>query len=306
MCGVTEANDESTMPLFSNANQSVHYLVRGQGEALLMIHGLGSSGADWAMQVPALERQFRLIVPDLPGCGHSGALPENCSIGDMAENLWALLDHLDVSCTNIVGFSLGGAVGLEMSLQRPAAVPRLALINSLSSYEVTDMNKWLEARVPLALISLFGMQWAGRQFAGRLFPHPWQESMRARAAQVVGAGSAKSYLGLMRALENWNANDRLAALACRTLVVAAEHDYVPIAEKHALAAALNAELLVIRGSRHGTPFDSIAATNAILVALLTDAALPLTADCECDESEIRYPLSFIGSLAEQHALGPQA
>jgi pimeloyl-ACP methyl ester carboxylesterase len=192
-----------------------------------------------------------------------------------------------------------------MSLQRPAAVPRLALINSLSSYEVTDVNKWLEARVPLALISLFGMQWAGRKFAGRLFPHPWQESMRERAARVVGAGSAKSYLGLMRALEQWNANDRLDTLACRTLIVAAEHDYVPIAEKHALAAALNAELVVIRGSRHGTPFDSIAATNAILVALLNDEALPLTDDYGCDEPEIHHPLSFVGSLAEQHALGPQ-
>jgi len=293
------------MSLFANANQSLHYLVRGHGEALLMIHGLGSSGADWAMQVPALEEQFQLIVPDLPGCGHSGALPENCSIADLADNLWALLDHLGVTRSNIVGFSLGGAVGLEMSLQRPAAVPRLALINSLSSYEVTDVNKWLEARVPLALISVFGMQWAGRKFAGRLFPHPWQGWMRERAALVVGAGSAKSYLALMRALEQWNANDRLDTLACRTLIVAAEHDYVPIAEKHALAAALNAELVVIRGSRHGTPFDSIAATNAILVAFLNDAALPLTEDCECDEPAIHYPLAFAGSLAEQHALGPR-
>ncbi len=99
----------------------------------------------------------------------------------MADNLWALLDHLGVKRSNIVGFSLGGAIGLEMSLQRPAAVPRLALINSLSSYVVTDVNKWLEARVPLALISLFGMQWAGRKFAGRLFPHPWQGWMRERA-----------------------------------------------------------------------------------------------------------------------------
>ncbi len=271
-----------------------------------MIHGLGSSGADWAMQVPALERQFQLIVPDLPGCGHSGALPENCSIADMAATLWTLLDHLNVLRPNIVGFSLGGAVGLEMSLQRPDAVPRLALINSLSSYEVTDMNKWLEARVPSALIAVFGMQWAGRKFAERLFPHPWQDSMRERAAQVVGAVPAKSYRGLMRALEHWTANDRLKALACRTLVIAAEHDYVPIAEKHALAAALHAELVVIRGSRHGTPFDSIGATNAILLAWLTDAALPLPGDCDCDEPEIFHPLSFAGSLAEQHALGPCA
>jgi pimeloyl-ACP methyl ester carboxylesterase len=70
--------------------------------------------------------------------------------------------------------------------------------------------------------------------------------------------------------------------------------------------ALHAELVVIRGSRHGTPFDSIAATNAILLALLTDTALPSDSQNECDEQELSYPLSFVGSLAEQHALGPQS
>jgi pimeloyl-ACP methyl ester carboxylesterase len=45
---------------------------------LLLIHGLGSSGADWALQVRALERQFRLVVPGLPGCG---SLAEQHALG---------------------------------------------------------------------------------------------------------------------------------------------------------------------------------------------------------------------------------
>ena len=59
------------MPFFRDDESSIHYLQRGRGEPLLLIHGLGCSGAAWAFQVAALEQRFRLIIPDLPGSGHS-------------------------------------------------------------------------------------------------------------------------------------------------------------------------------------------------------------------------------------------
>ena len=164
----------SIMGRLCHDDQSLYYLLRGHGDPLLLIHGLGSSGADWAMQVAALEGRFRLIVPDLPGCGHSGLLPVECSIAGFAKSLWALLDHLEIERPNIIGFSPGGAVALEMALQRPNLVPRLALINSLASYRIDHWRKWLEARGSSALVSLFGMRFAGRLFAARLFPHPRQ------------------------------------------------------------------------------------------------------------------------------------
>jgi len=61
------------MPFFSDVESSIHYLERGRGEPLLLIHGLGCNGAAWAFQVAALEHRFRLIIPDLPGSGHSFA-----------------------------------------------------------------------------------------------------------------------------------------------------------------------------------------------------------------------------------------
>src|SRR5208282_1629730 len=117
------------MAYFRNKKTSLHYLVRGHGEPLLLIHGLGGSGADWALQVAALEKQFRVIVPDLPGSGFSPPPRHEYTIGGFATALWSLLDHLRVPRANIIVFSLGGAVALEMAAQRPARVPRLGLIN---------------------------------------------------------------------------------------------------------------------------------------------------------------------------------
>ena len=291
------------MALFVHDGRSIHYLERGSGEPLkILIHGLGSSGADWVMQVAALQRRFRVIIPDLPGCGRSARPRGSCSISGFAAALWSLLDHLEVRRTNIVGFSLGGAVGIEMALQRPDAVHRLALINSLATYRLDHWRKWLEASLPIVLIPLLGMRRTARLAARRLFPHPWQRVLRERAALAAGAVSARAYLATGCALLRWTAVQRLHALRCKVLMIAAENDFTPLAEKRALASKLGADLVVVRGSRHGTPFDAVRVTNASLLALLTDRPLPPEERRRRDEAERWHELPLTGSLAEEHAV----
>jgi pimeloyl-ACP methyl ester carboxylesterase len=279
----------------------LHYRIRGVGEPVLLIHGLGSSGADWALQVSALESGFRVIVPDLPGCGHSERRSGACAIESFADILWTLLDDLNEPRINIVGFSLGGAVALEMALQRPDAVPSLALINTLATYQVDDWRKWYEARVPAALVRLLGMRNMARLMAGRSFPEPWQQKMRDRAIAVVGAVPAASYLAMAAALERWSATERLDRLRSRILMIAAEHDFTPLAEKRTLAARIGANLMVVRGSRHGTPFDSIALTNASLLAHLHDQPLPACSTWARDELANEPAWLLAAGIADEHA-----
>jgi hypothetical protein len=92
-------------------------------------------------------------------------------------------------------------------------------------------------------------------------------------------------------------------LRSRILLIAAEHDFTPLAEKRELAARLNADIVVVRGSRHGTPFDSIDVTNASLLALLTDQPLPPEARWVRDTPLRAQALSLTGSIAEEHAMG---
>src|SRR5580704_8219955 len=292
------------MPFFRDDGLSIHYLERGRGEPLLLIHGLGSSGADWAFQVAALEHRFRVIVPDLPGSGHSLPPRSEYTIAGFASALWKLMDHLEIARPNIVGFSLGGAVALEMATLRPACVPKLGLINSLATYKPRDLRKWLETYVAATLVRLVGMPRAACLMAARLFPEPWQRAMREHAAGSMGAVPANSYLGTGLALARWAVLDRLDRLKSRVLLIAAENDFTPLAEKRDLAQRLNAELVVVRGSRHGTPFDSIEVTNASLLALLTDQPLPPPARWVRDEPTRVQDLSLRGSIAEEHALSP--
>jgi 3-oxoadipate enol-lactonase len=279
----------------------LHYLVRGSGEPLLLLHGLGSSGADWGFQIAALVPQFQVIVPDLPGCGHSSPVFGECSIGGLAETMWSLMDRLGVANPNVVGFSLGGAVALEMALQRPGAVPRLALINSLASYRIDHWRKWCYARIPVAMIRTLGMKTTARMLAGRSFPERWQRAMRDRAIAVVSAAPIAGYVGLVAALEHWDATPRLTSLRSRTVLIAGELDFPPAAAKRVLAAALGADLVVVRGSRHATPFDAVEATNATLLALLNDSPLPPEAARVRDDAQSTPEWRFARAVAEAHA-----
>lgn len=242
-------------------------------EPVLLVHGLGSTGADWAFQIEALAARYRVLVPDLPGAGRSAA-PKRHAIGVYAERILSLLDALKVPRTHLVGFSLGGAVALELALQAPERVLRLATINSLPSYRPDTWRKRLELHGTLGLVRSLGLRRAAGMVGRRLFPHPHQDAMRERVRAVLAAYPKDVYLAQARALAGWCALARIDALQALMLMLAAEHDYTTLAEKQRWARRMGAELALVRGSRHGTPFDAIAATNNALLAFLGGQPLP--------------------------------
>lgn len=262
----------------------LHVRCYGEGPPLLLIHGLGSSGDDWAFQIAPLAARHHLIVPDLRGCGASPAGAAATSISGFATDLWHLLDVMGIAQTDIAGFSMGGAVALEMALMRPDAVARLATINSLPSYRVDHWRKWMELNLQIGMVRFLGMRRTASMAARRLFPHERHAAMRQRVIDVVGSAAPDPYLRCARALASWCAAERLSAIRARMLMIAGEHDYTGLPEKRRWAQRLGAELAVVQGSRHGTPFDAIAATNACLLAFFADAALPVELQIDQDGS----------------------
>lgn len=261
------------MPAVEVNDTSIYYECAGSGPPLLMIHGLGSSGDDWAFQRAAFAAHFCLVLPDLRGAGRSAKPAGAYSIAQFAQDLWALLDALAIESVAILGFSLGGAVAQEMALAHPARVTRLVLCNALANYRMDTWRKWLEARLQLGLVHVLGLRRTARLVANRLFPHEDQAPKRQRVIDVLGANPKAAYLSSIHALIGWSALERIHAIRCPVLVLAAEFDYTPIADKRAEAARFpDACFVVVEGARHGMPFDSIDAFNARVLEFLTAAA----------------------------------
>jgi pimeloyl-ACP methyl ester carboxylesterase len=100
---------------------------RGEGQPVLMIHGLGYARWGWEPVVESLAREFRLLLFDNRGIGESEAPPGPYSARAMAEDAVAVLDEAGVERAHVVGTSLGGMVAQELALGRPERVDRLVL-----------------------------------------------------------------------------------------------------------------------------------------------------------------------------------
>ena len=101
---------------------------------------------------PALARNSCSAGGDCHGAGLRGTPPGPSRIELFARDRWSLLDHLQVDRCHVVGFSLGGAVALEMALQQPSRAQRLVMINAIPSYRVDHWRKWLEAHLQINLV----------------------------------------------------------------------------------------------------------------------------------------------------------
>jgi pimeloyl-ACP methyl ester carboxylesterase len=102
----------------------------GQGEALLLIHGMAGSSHTWRAIMPQLSKKYRVIAPDLLGHGQSAKPRTDYSLGAFAVCLRDLLDELEVESATVVGHSLGGGIAMQFLYQHPDYCRRLVLISS--------------------------------------------------------------------------------------------------------------------------------------------------------------------------------
>ncbi|BBZ45902.1 alpha/beta fold hydrolase [Mycobacterium parmense] len=108
----------------------VAYRDEGEGQVLLLIHGMAGSSDTWRAVIPRLSRSFRVIAPDLLGHGASDKPRGDYSLGAFAVWLRDFLDELGVSQATVVGHSLGGGVAMQFVYQHPDYAKRLILISS--------------------------------------------------------------------------------------------------------------------------------------------------------------------------------
>ncbi len=124
----------------------VHYRDEGQGPALVLLHGAGSSLQTWDAWVRDLARDHRVVRLDLPGFGLTGPnATKDYSMDWYVPFLKAFLDRLDVPRAALAGNSFGGRIALEFACAHPDRVSKLVLIDS-SGY-ASDARKLLALRM---------------------------------------------------------------------------------------------------------------------------------------------------------------
>jgi pimeloyl-ACP methyl ester carboxylesterase len=102
----------------------------GHGPPLVLLHGLLDSHRTWRRAAVPLAQHFRLLMPDLPGCGRSGRPDAPYSLSWHAEVLAHWMAAIGVESAHVCGHSYGAGVGQWMLLEQRARVRRLALVSA--------------------------------------------------------------------------------------------------------------------------------------------------------------------------------
>jgi pimeloyl-ACP methyl ester carboxylesterase len=192
------------------------WLERGDGEPVVLLHGLMGQMHHWDATLSALAGTARLLAPELPlfepGFG-------DVSLASLADHVRGLLDALDIGRAVVGGNSLGGHVALELALAHPERVNGLVLTGSSGLFERT-FARGVPHRPSLAYV---------REKMEEVFYDPalvtdaWVESVR---RTVTTRSTALQVLKVARAARSHNVEPWLPTIRVPTLLVWGRDDRV--------------------------------------------------------------------------------
>ena len=243
------------MPTIRANGIDIYYQIHGQGEPLLLIAGLGCDCLLWTPILDALARQYQVIIFDNRGAGRSSAPDALYSVDQMAADTFALLDHLKICKTHVLGHSLGGAVAQTLAHQHPRVVNKLILcttsqrFNQVSRLVESNILALREKSIAIPLIVDAILPWL---YSSNFLEKSQQlETLKAQMLHAPYPQSTIGFKGQYYALATFDSSDWLAMISNPTLVLAGEDDRLCLHDPHTLAKTLKqAQYIVFPHTGH--------------------------------------------------------
>lgn len=210
------------------AANGIFYRIEGEGEPLLLLHGLMVSGAMFAPLIDLLRDRFRMLIPDLRGHGRSGDLAGPYDVAALAADLDVVLAEARFDRTAVMGYSHGGAVAQQLAHKHPAAVSKL-MLGCTYACNVSTLRERLEASIFLTLLRFFSPGTLAKLILRASKPKPggavgltkeqveWMQSLMA-------ANRGPAMRGAVRGLITFDSRPWLSKIEVPTLVVGGTHD----------------------------------------------------------------------------------
>lgn len=123
---------QSQQRLLEIGDRFVSYIDEGEGDPLILLHGIPTWGFLWQSFVPELSKEYRVLIPDLLGFGFSDKSDSfDRSIARQADFICAWMDGLNLSGARFVAHDIGGGVALRLAVFQPERVSGLTLLNTV-------------------------------------------------------------------------------------------------------------------------------------------------------------------------------
>lgn len=251
----------------------VHYLERGTGLPVVLLHGFPMDCRMWQAQVDNLGERYRAIAPDFRGFGRS-ASDSPFTTESLADDVHALLEQIGGRPCVLAGLSMGGYVTLAYARKYPADLRGLMLVDTKAAAD--DAQARENRNRMIDLVRSKGSQAVAQQMLPRLLA---EDTPRNRPAQaqalraMMEACPSKTIENALACLRDRpDQTQTLASIPVPTLIVVGDSDSItPISVAQAMQARIpRAQLAVITGAGHMSPMEQPSQVNRAMSRFLED------------------------------------
>ena len=250
----------------------IYYELHGpeDAEVIVLSNGIMMSVASWAFQTAELAKHYRLLLYDCRGMWKSEHPAGPYSMEMHADDLAALLGHLEIEQAHIAGISYGSEISMVFSLKYPAKTKSLIVIDGVS--QIDSLLKW--QTMPWLIAAEKGDSELLFQTS---VPMNFSEEWIAKNAAALDASAARfgelkleSFAELMKAFFALDITSRLPEISSPTLIVVGEQDVIK-GYKYSKILADNipgAEFAVVPGSGYALCLEKPGILNTLILGFV--------------------------------------
>lgn len=237
----------------------VYYETYGEGEPLLLLHGNSGSIESFIYQIPAFSKHFKVIAVDSRAQGRTTDSEKEITYALMASDMAELIDRLNLGNVNVVGWSDGGNIGLELAFSHPEKVNKVVAIGANYTHEnylAPPDSVVMPPDDPLIIRASAMIKRFSTAFE-RLSPDKTRKDI-----------IQKKLADLMENYPNFT-SDQLHTINVPFLIVAGDHDLININQTVALFTNLpKARLFIVPGASHVVPAENPELINSEVIKFL--------------------------------------
>ena len=248
------------MPYFNYDGIKLYYEKAGAGPPLFMVNGLGGDIRAWCYLLPHLNKHFTTIVYDMRCAGKSDKPEELFCIEDLSDEADALIEHLGYDKVSLLGFSMGGMVGLDFALNHSDKLDKLVLVGAMPAamdmYPIPDfvMSLFVKTDISPKLIEMIYDVLFGSTFKNL---HSAKEYVNFKMNDE-NPQPADAYLNQLNAIKSFDVRGKVENISAQTLIVAGDEDIiVPTKNAHWLHEHIKgSKIAILETIGHMVPLES--------------------------------------------------
>jgi 3-oxoadipate enol-lactonase len=257
------------MPILKAGEARIHYTLEGQSGSpvLAFSNSLGANYSMWDPQAREFHKKFRILRCDTRGHGQSSSTPSPYSIDQLAKDVVALLNALDLDRVHFCGLSMGGMIGMWLGINAPERLNKLVLCNT--GAKIGTPEGW-NARIET--VRKNGMKSIAPAVVERWFTPAFRQKSPAVISNIfkmIEETNPEGYSACCAAVRDCDFREQLGGVRAPTLVISGAHDSgTPPADGRFLAQHIPGARYIELNAAHLSNIEDQDRFNAELAAFL--------------------------------------